>query len=214
MNIKWSPSIAYVVGLITTDGSLSSDKRHIIFTSSDLQSIKTFKKCLNLKNKITLNPFGRCAKNQSYKVQFSDINFYNWLLKIGLMSGKTHKIGIIKIPDKYFSDFIRGHIDGDGSIFTYNDLHNKYKGTIYNYNRLYITLRSSSKKHITWIQSKLTKLLNVKGSLSGWKQRSREITLWSLRFCKKESIKFLSWLYYKNNLPCLKRKYKIAKQFL
>jgi len=50
MPIKRSPVLAYIVGLITTDGSLSKDKRHIIFTSSDLQLIKTFRKCLGLEN--------------------------------------------------------------------------------------------------------------------------------------------------------------------
>lgn len=214
MHIKWSPTISYAIGLITTDGSISADKRHIVFTSSDIQLIKTFKKCLNLKNKITLNPFGQYAKRQSYKIQFSDIIFYKWLGKIGLTQNKTLKIGALKIPDKYFSDFIRGHIDGDGSIFIYNDQHNKYKRKTYVYNRLYTTLRSSSKTHLTWIRNKLEKFIGIKGSLSGWKHKNRRIKLWGLRFCKKDSIKLLSWIYYKNNLPCLKRKYKTALQFI
>lgn len=50
--IVWTPELAYAVGLITTDGSLSSDGRHIDFTSNDKELINTFKKCLNLKNKI------------------------------------------------------------------------------------------------------------------------------------------------------------------
>lgn len=33
--VKWSPKIAYAVGLITTDGSLSKDGRHIDLTSKD-----------------------------------------------------------------------------------------------------------------------------------------------------------------------------------
>lgn len=33
--ITWSPEIAYAVGLLTTDGSLSIDGRHIDFTSKD-----------------------------------------------------------------------------------------------------------------------------------------------------------------------------------
>ena len=46
--IKWSPDFAYAVGLLTTDGSLSKDGRHISFTSKDLQLAKLFKKCLKL----------------------------------------------------------------------------------------------------------------------------------------------------------------------
>ncbi|MDP2923571.1 MAG: hypothetical protein Q8O30_07650 [Candidatus Omnitrophota bacterium] len=214
MHIKWSPPLAYVVGLITTDGSLSNDERHIVFTSSDIQLIKTFKECLRLKNKITLNPFGQYAKRQSYKIQFSSIALYSWLLKIGLTPNKTKTIKLLRISDKYFPDFIRGHIDGDGSIFIYRDSHNKYKRKTYSYQRLYVTLRSSSKSHMEWIRDRLKTLLGIKGSLSGWKPKERKIKLWSLRFCKKESLKILPWLYYKENLPCLNRKFKIAKNFL
>ena len=32
---KWTPELAYIVGLITTDGCLSSDGRHLTFTSCD-----------------------------------------------------------------------------------------------------------------------------------------------------------------------------------
>lgn len=50
--IKWSPEIAYAVGLIATDGCLSIDGRHLDFTSKDIQLLETFKKCLELKSKI------------------------------------------------------------------------------------------------------------------------------------------------------------------
>lgn len=48
----WSTELAYAVGLLTTDGNLSKDGKHINLTSKDLDQIKTFKKCLGLKNKI------------------------------------------------------------------------------------------------------------------------------------------------------------------
>ena len=50
--IVWSPQLAYVVGLIVTDGSLSKDMRHINFVSTDLQLITLYKKLLKLKNVI------------------------------------------------------------------------------------------------------------------------------------------------------------------
>ncbi|KKQ97202.1 hypothetical protein A3E15_01705 [Candidatus Woesebacteria bacterium RIFCSPHIGHO2_12_FULL_42_9] len=48
----WTANLAYVVGLITTDGSLSKNGRHIDFTSKDYDLIKTFAKILKLKNKV------------------------------------------------------------------------------------------------------------------------------------------------------------------
>jgi len=52
VKIKWSPDFAYAIGLLTTDGSLSSDGRHMNLTSKDRGLIEIFKTCLGLKNKI------------------------------------------------------------------------------------------------------------------------------------------------------------------
>jgi len=53
-NVKreWSPHFSYAIGLLTADGNLSKDGRHINFTSKDLDLILSFKNCLGLKNSI------------------------------------------------------------------------------------------------------------------------------------------------------------------
>lgn len=209
----WSTKIAYAIGLITTDGSLSKDKRHITLTSVDKQQLRTFRKCLGLKNRICPNPPGSYSKNKCYRIEFSNVKFYNWLLTIGLMANKTFDLSSLIIPDKYFSDFLRGHLDGDGSVICYIDKHNKYKGKIYTYKRLYVTFRSGSLAHMKWLQDNISRILKIKGSLSGWKKKNRR-TAWSLRFCKKESLLLLKYLYYNQQVPCLMRKRKIAYSFL
>jgi len=212
----WSTEIAYAIGLITTDGNLSKDKRHITLTSTDIDQLQTFCRCLNLKNRICLSPPGSYSKNRCYKVQFSNVRFYNWLLTIGLMANKTFNLLSLTIPDKYFPDFLRGHLDGDGSVIYYVDRHNKYKGKTYTYNRLYITFRSCSLSHIKWLQESINRILDIKGSLSGWrnKKKKNRKTLWTLRFCKKDSLVLLNYIYYKTDLPCLLRKKNIADNFL
>lgn len=106
--MRWTPNLAYAIGLIATDGNLSKDKRHISLTSTDKQLLRTFKSCLRLKNRICLNPSGGEARKQCYKVTFGDVKFYNQLLKIGLMPNKTFNLSYLKIPKKYFADFLRG----------------------------------------------------------------------------------------------------------
>ena len=49
---KWTGGLAYIIGLITSDGCLSKDGRHIDFTSKDLDQIQNFTKILGLNNKI------------------------------------------------------------------------------------------------------------------------------------------------------------------
>ncbi|MEK7173371.1 MAG: LAGLIDADG family homing endonuclease [Patescibacteria group bacterium] len=118
---KWTPEMAYAVGLLTTDGSLSKDGRHVAFRSSDKQQTENFKKCLKISNSISKTYADQCKDRPSYLIQFGNIQLYNWFLSIGLFPAKTYTIGKIKIPDEYFRDFLRGHIDGDGSIWTYQD---------------------------------------------------------------------------------------------
>jgi len=213
-NFNWAPDLAYAIGLITTDGSLSKDKRHIIFTSSDIDLLETFKKCLNLENKITKNPPSSISKKQSFRVQFGNVQFYNWLLKIGLCPNKTFRIGKILIPDKFFPDFLRGHLDGDGSIITYVDYYNTDKNPKYIYQRLIVYFMSASRKHILWLQNNIQRIKNIHGSLQLSKHPLRKNVYHVLKFSKRESIILFRWIYYKDGLPCLRRKYKIAKRFL
>jgi len=63
---------------------------------------------LGLTNRITNNPPSSLSKKQSYKIQFGNVQFYRWLLKIGLFPNKTYRLGSLKISNKYFRDFLRG----------------------------------------------------------------------------------------------------------
>ncbi|MBU0476568.1 hypothetical protein KKB68_00975 [Patescibacteria group bacterium] len=217
-NFKWTPELAYVVGLIATDGNLSRDGRHITMRSSDVQLLKTFRGCLDLpsKMKIVQSKNDGWAKKPCYRIQFSNVQFYRWLLRIGLFPAKTYTIGELKIPNKYFQDFSRGHIDGDGSITTVIDRWNTFKNPKYVYARLFVRFRSVSKKHIDWIRRRIHRNLSIRGHT--WERKSlmpyQTASMWTLKFAKKDSLKFLSWIYYKSDLPCLKRKRKIAEKFI
>ena len=213
-NFRWTSELAYAVGLITTDGNLSKDKRHISLTSSDIDLLKTFKRCLNLKVKIGKNPSNRVGQKQSFRVQFGNVQLYNWLTKVGLCANKTFKVRSISVPDGFFPDFIRGHLDGDGSIITYIDKYNTNKNPKYVYERLMVYLMSASFPHVLWLQKRIEKLARVHGSIQIKKHPQRKRSCYVLKFSKKESIFLLKWIYYQKRLPCLKRKYEIAKIFL
>ncbi len=196
--VKWSPEIAYAVGLITTDGCLSGDGRHIDFTSKDNQLVNTFKKCVGISNKTGWKTSGFTNKKYS-RVQFSDVVLYKWLVSIGLTPNKSKTIRKLKIPNQYFFDFLRGHFDGDGSCYSCWD--KRWRSSF----MFYTSFISGSLLHLKWIQSKIKKLLKINGFIS-FKTR-----VWSLRYAKKESKKLFSKIYYKENLPCLKRKFKKMK---
>ncbi|MFH0906767.1 MAG: hypothetical protein ABIC36_02055 [bacterium] len=211
-NFKWTPKLAYIVGLLATDGNLSGDGRHIIMCSSDKSLLRTFRSCLDLKNKIG-KTYDRLTKRPSYRIQFGNIQLYNWLISIGVTPAKTYTIGAIKIPDKFFRDFLRGHLDGDGTIFTYTDRYNSYKGRIYTNQRIYTKFYSVSKTHVIWLYDKISVLAEVKGALLCRPPRSyNHVSMWEIKFAKKASIELWKWIYYKKRLPCLKRKMILAQR--
>lgn len=201
-NIKWGQKIAYAVGLITTDGCLSPDRRHFDFTSKDLQLIRTFKKCLKIDNKITMKQSGYVKEKKYFRIQFGNVNLYKWLLDIGLMPNKSKRMGVLKIPNEFFFDFLRGHLDGDGYIRRFQD-------SIYpNSQRLYICFCSASIIHLKWLQDNVKQLLNIKGRI---RKGNR---VFYLKYAKKESLILLPKIYSRNNLPCLERKYKIIHDLI
>jgi len=39
VNRKWSPDLAYAIGLLTTDGCLANDGKHFDLTSKDMEQL-------------------------------------------------------------------------------------------------------------------------------------------------------------------------------
>ncbi len=206
----WTPQLAYVVGLLATDGNLSRDRRHITMRSAETELLKIFASCLGLKNKI-----GFTKGQRGYRIQFSNVQLYNWLMRIGLFPAKTYSLGEIKIPDESFRDFLRGHLDGDGNIRFYEDRYNFYKGRGYTANRLFVRFVSASKSHVIWLRGKISKLAGVHGALIEEKPRDiKRVSIWEVKFSKKESVRLLQWIYYNPALPALERKRSLAENAL
>lgn len=191
---EWSSNLAYAIGLLTTDGNLSKDGRHIDLTSKDREQLENFLRCIKREVKISFKYSG--SGRQYLRVQFSDVNFYKFLLNIGLKPKKTMTIGIVRVPLKYFFDFLRGHLDGDGSFFSYFDP--RWKSSY----MFYTNFSSASKIHINWLRNTLKKLLKIKGYIS----KSVNSAVYQLRYAKRESLLLLPKLYYNDRVVCLSRK--------
>lgn len=204
----WSPELAYVVGLIATDGNLSIDGRHLTVTSADRDLLETVRACLRTTTSIVPTNGGHIG-SLYYRLQWSDRAFYDWLLSIGLMPAKSLRLGPLAIPDEYFADFLRGCIDGDGTIVTYTDRYNTFKSEDYVYERLFVALVSASYPFLEWIHSNLNRLLGVSGGIA-----KNHRTCWTLKYMKKDSIQLLNWMYYSYEVPCLARKRNKVLPFL
>ncbi len=201
VNTTWSSKLAYAIGLMATDGNLSKDGRHFDFTSKDRQQLINFMDCLGINVKIGYKKSTYTGRKVTH-IQFGDINFYKFLLGIGITPAKTKIISQLKIPQKCFFDFLRGHFDGDGSFYSLWDKrwHSSFM--------FYTTFASASKSHIEWLRNKIGKALSIKGSLG------KTGTVYYLRYAKAESLKLLPKMYYYDNVVCLSRKIKKIKRAL
>jgi len=176
VQISWSPKFAYAIGLITADGNLSNDGRHISLTSKDRVQVDAFKKCLGLTNKVSTKFSGHGSS--CFHVQFGDVLFYRFLMQIGLSPAKSNTLLSVDVPSAYFIDFLRGYFDGDGCSYSYQDpvWKNSY--------RFYISFTSGSESYIQWLRTMIAEHLGVKGYIS----RNKNYPYLQLKFAKKDAV--------------------------
>lgn len=206
---QWTAELAYAVGLITTDGNLSRDGRHLAVTSKDIDQLETVRRCLGITARITLSTNPRPC----YRLQWGDVVFHRWPTEIGLMPAKSLRLGPLGVPDEWMRDFLRGCIDGDGSIVTYTDRYNVHKKPAYVYTRLFVSVVSASPRFLEWLRAAVRDIRGLSGSLTRRRTRSPN-DLWCLRYAKRESLAVLRWIYHSPDVPCLRRKREIADPFL
>lgn len=190
IKIEWSPQFAYAIGLLVTDGNLSSDGRHINFTSKDESQIDLFKDCLKITNVTGKKSSGSSKMVKKYfYVGFGDIIFYRFLQKLGLTPNKSKTLSEIKIPKKYFFDFLRGHFDGDGSFYSYYD--KRWRSSY----MFYLVFISASEEHIKWLRSKIKNYLSISGHVS----RNENSSALQLRYAKADAVKIIHKMYSNPN---------------
>jgi len=202
VRIRWSPKFAYAIGLLVSDGNLSPDGRHIIFTSKDLELIELFQKSLDIKIHVGKKTRGSSPNKSYFVAQFSDVLFYQFLMDIGLMPNKSKIIGEIKVPEKYFFDFLRGSFDGDGCTYSYFDP--RWRSSF----MFYTCFVSASPAHIIWLREEIRNRIHVDGHIHLSNRRS----LNQLKYAKADSLKLLRAMYYSRRVLSLTRKrLKIVK---
>lgn len=200
MDIKWDNKLSYCVGLLASDGNLSKDGRHIVFVSKDIDLIKTFKICFGLKNKIANKNSGYNKNGKYYYIQFGNVKLYRWLNNIGITANKSKTIGILKIPNKYFFDFLRGLLDGDGCVTSFKHPESKHL-------QIRVKFCSANKDFLIWLESKIYNLLSLSGKIGTIPR------VFELIYYKYSSIKLLKKIYRKSTV-FLNRKFEKTRILL
>ena len=110
------------------------------------------------------------------------------------------------MPDEFFHDFLRGLIDGDGSIRKWIHFSNKRE-------QWSLTICSPSISFMSWLKRNVERLFYAKGRIHRDKRKEPRVDLFVLKYGKFAARVILNKCYYKNSLS-LDRKAKLAQDCL
>jgi len=192
-NYKWNTDIAYVAGLVASDGCLSNNGRHLNITSNDTEILECVIRLLKLRVKISQkkNGFGGYGNY----IQFGDVALYDFLINAGITPSKSKTILKVEVPDRFYSDFLRGLFDGDGTTYGYWD--RRWRSSF----MYYTELTSASRNFLEWVHLTNKRLIGVKGG-----KIKPGIRAMKLSYAKRDSQKLFNYMYYAVDLPALNRK--------
>ena len=129
---SWSPGMAYVLGIIYTDGNLLAGK---VTDPSKKSNVTVDRVSLSQKEPELLNKvlalmdcnavihlrkerkYIGVTAGQIYWFSIANKKIYDTLLRLGLTPHKSLIMSFPDIPKEYMGHFIRGCWDGDGSIY-------------------------------------------------------------------------------------------------
>ncbi|MFC1621555.1 LAGLIDADG family homing endonuclease [Candidatus Omnitrophota bacterium] len=156
----WSREMAYVLGCLYADGSLENSPyirgKYIRFSSTDLSFVKNLRSFMSSEHTIVkIKPDGN--RKVKYYLRIGSHAVYSDLEKLGLSPRKSLTMAFPYIPDLFVSDFVRGYLDGDGSIVI-----DKYKKNK-NAKRLKTVFTSGSEMFLRKLDESLRQYCNIDG---------------------------------------------------
>jgi hypothetical protein len=191
----------YLIGLIATDGCLSSDGRHIDITSKEYAFLELIKQRCAITSSISRKTNGR--GQFSHHIQIDSRPLYKQLLEIGLMPKKSKQLGPLLVPTQYFADFFRGVVDGDGCIRTWR--HPSNGGEQWS-----LRIVGASRPFLEWLRFCCENFLGVLGKVHDKKQN--DSSMFVLKFGKMAARNLLSRCYYAGAGMALNRKALLAER--
>jgi len=191
---NWSREMAYVLGLITTDGCISKSGT-IALSINDKDLLEKVRQVMGSEHKI-------CRSNHQeglYCFHFTRPRLVKDLAGLGILPRKSLNVKFPAVPDAFLKDFVRGVFDGDGSVYF------ETRSKCY---PLRSTFVSSSQEFIEKLELVLQQMGLPERVIH--RQRTKNGTHFKIRYSHKDSRKLFNIMYYGDigNTIFLERKYK------
>jgi len=201
----------YLLGVYLTDGCMKENC--VSLSSKDYDWLNQIKNIINDQLKLSKD-----GKN-CHRFNISNKNIKNWLLTNGCIRKKSLTLECPIIPEQYLPDFLRGCIDGDGSISFKKYIRKSNSREFYS---IHYTLTSASYKFISSISKLLNErnfrhstLLRLPGTINSMidgRKILHKNTIYTLTGGHISALSFLNWIYYPGHNLSLDRKKILAAQ--
>lgn len=110
----------YFLGLFAADGSIQLYKGGVSFRiylqERDRNVLENLNKWLCKRTELVKRTFKILNRSKQCGINFSSCYAYNWFKKYGVDENKSKYFNVKLIPNKWFFSFLRGFIDGDGTV--------------------------------------------------------------------------------------------------
>lgn len=203
--IPWSVPFAYGIGLLATDGWVTTRRGgqpgQVGFTSKDKVLVEEFLTCFELTNRIR-------ERNREGRIQFetntSKVAMFEWARAIGIHPRKSRTIACLNVPDELLPHLVRGLLDGDGSVIW------SRRGP--SGDQFQVRFHSGSRPHLLWLRERLHPLITTIGSLTTRTSINGygrvHLPMHTLAYGRRASERLLELLYADETAPRLERKWR------
>lgn len=193
---RWSPEMAYVLGYWWADGYMRvkrSTTAHILeFSSVDCEHLLLIGATVGGKF-----DYRRIkAQNECYGIEFCSKEMYYDLLALGGRPNKSNVIGFPSVPAEYLVHFVRGFVDGDGTL-------------AWNGDRPILQIYSGSKQLLERMAAAIEEQTGIPAP-----NVIANRSLWNIKWSTIRAKCLAAWLYVENPGLALDRKAAVAANFL
>ena len=110
---QWTPESAYVFGFWFADGSMTQPGKGycVSFVTKDLEHLRLLQQVMQAEQKIYARPDG------CYTLAIGSKQMWHDLLRLGGAPAKSLVAPMPDVPQTFRRHFIRGYVDGDGSLY-------------------------------------------------------------------------------------------------
>ena len=180
---SWSPPMAYALGIIATDGWVTTSHK-LSLTNTDQEMPEALKSILSSEAPIIIQ-YPLVGKPQhGIHIRCRDICLD--LERLGIKPNKSLTLPWINVPDGMMSFFLRGVFDGDGSVILQSTSNSP---------KLSVSFTTGSYQFAIGLQATIKHMLNCNVGLYRTTNKGRVNPYFHVVMHHHASIAFYHWIY-------------------